>query len=442
VAEVVQGERNQEGRTVLVLQSVQWMVFLLANVIATPIVVGAAFDLSPAEVSTFVQRMLFITGLATLAQVWFGHRLPMIEGSAGMWWALFVIMAALTAPGEKGLLLQQLEMGLLLSGVLLLLISFLPFVLRIRELFTPIVTGVFLVLLCVQLSGSFFKGMFGVTLSGAFDWRVAAVAFLVIAVVLTVSLKGRGLLKSMGPLLGILAGWGVFEWWQLGEAPMLQAEGSKWFAWPELFAFGAPVWDFGVVLTSLLTAVILISNLVASILVVAKSVDQEVTPKTFQRGLLGNGVSGLLAGAFSGVGLVPLSVSAGFILTTGIREKLPFVIGAMLVMLSGFVPFVGEFFARLPAEVAYAALFIPFSQMLGFGVRDLMGVQPTQRNLLVIGMSLMIGAGTMFVPPGAYAELAPWLRNLLANGLLMGLLACLLFEHVLFREKDEMQTSA
>ena len=85
--------------------------------------------------------------------------------------------------------------------------------------------------------------------------------------------------------------------------------------------------------------------------------------------------------------------------------------------------------------MVYAALFVPFSQMIGFGVRDLMGVEGTPRNLMVIGLSLMVGAGFMFLPLSALIDLAPWLRNLFANGLLMGLLLCLLLEHVIFREK-------
>ncbi|MCL6446391.1 MAG: purine/pyrimidine permease, partial [Alicyclobacillus sp.] len=98
-------------------------------------------------------------------------------------------------------------------------------------------------------------------------------------------------------------------------------------------------------------------------------------------------------------------------------------------------------FATLPQEVAYASLFIPFSQMMGFGIRDLMGQAPTNRNLLVIGLSLMVGVGMMFVPEEALQTLAPWLRNIAANGLLVGLLVCLLLEHVVFRVPREAENA-
>ena len=143
----------------------------------------------------------------------------------------------------------------------------------------------------------------------------------------------------------------------------------------------------------------------------------------------------LVSGIFSVVGVVPLSVSAGFITTTGIKAKRPLVIGALVIMGIGFFPYIGEFLSTLPLEVAYASLFIPFSQMMGFGIRDLMGQEPSSRNLLVIGLSLMVGIGMMFMSPAAFESVAPWLRNIIANGLLVGLMFCLLLEHVVFREK-------
>ncbi|HEU4965084.1 MAG TPA: purine/pyrimidine permease [Bacilli bacterium] len=430
-------QQPRQGGFLLGLQSIQWMVFLIANVIAVPIVVGTAFHLSPTEISSFVQRMLLMTGVGTLIQVFIGHRLPIVEGSAGMWWALFLLLGAMAVPGEEGLVLQQLEMGLLIAGAVLVLVSFLPIMTRIRDLFTPLVTGVYLVLLVIQLSGGFFRGMFGVSMTGHVDWRVAGISLLVVVLVLLVSLKAKGLWKSMGPLIGISVGWLIYAGLGLTGGEELQAEGSGWFSLPELFAWGAPVWNFGIILTSVLTGLILISNVVASILVVAKSLDQDVDAGTYRRGLLGNGLSSILSGGFSIIGLVPLSVSAGFIMTTGIRNKLPFIIGTVLVGVSGLVPYVGHFFATLPSEVAYAALFVPFAQMMGFGIRDLMGVSPTQRNLLVIGISLMVGAGMMFLPQEALQSIAPWARNLLANGLLVGLLVCLVLEHLIFRKKEE-----
>ncbi|MGG1396700.1 purine/pyrimidine permease [Bacillus salipaludis] len=416
------------------IQGVQWSVFMLTNIIAVPIVVGAAFHMSPAEISTFMQRMLFVTGAATLVQLFIGHRLQVVEGAAGMWWALFIVLGSMSAPSEKGHLLQQLEMGLVIAGIILVILGFSPIIEKVTNLFTPIVTGVYLILLVSQMSGSFIKSMLGITETNHLNGKIIGICLIEIIVILFFSLKAKGILRSMGPLIGIVIGWLLFHFLGLIQ-PGKTYEPTGWFAAPKVFTWGAPQFDFGIVLTSVITAVILISNVIASILVVGTAIDREIKPSEYSKGIFGNGVNLFLSGLFSVVGVVPLSISAGFIGTTGIKEKSPIVVGAVLIVVSSFFPYIGEFFSHLPMEVAYTSLFILFSQMMGFGIRDLMGQEPSSRNLLVIGLSLMAGIGMMFVPTAAFETIAPWLRNIMANGLLVGLILCLLLEHVVFREK-------
>jgi len=416
------------------VQGIQWAVFMLTNIIAVPVVVGAAFHMSPADISTFMQRMLFVSGAATLIQLFIGHRLPVVEGAAGMWWAIFILLGTMSAPSEQGLLLQQLEMGLIIAGIFLAILGFLPIIEKVRNLFTPIVTGVYLILLVAQLSGSFFKSMLGITATGQLNGKIALICFIEIVIILLFSLKGNGIWKSMGPFIGIVVGWSLFHFFGLIHLGKIY-EPTSWFTVPRLLDWGSPKFDIGIVLTSIITSIVLISNVIASILVVGIALEKEVKPKQYQKGILGNGVNLFVSGIFSVVGVVPLSVSAGFITTTGIKKIRPLVIGAVLIMVAGFFPYIAEFLSTLPLEVAYASLFIPFSQMMGFGIRDLMGQEPSSRNLLVIGLSLMVGIGMMFMPSEAFESVAPWLRNIVANGLLVGLIFCLLLEHVLFREK-------
>jgi len=416
------------------VQGIQWAVFMLTNIIAVPVVVGAAFHMDPADISTFMQRMLFVSGAATLIQLLIGHRLPVVEGAAGMWWAIFILLGTMSAPSKQGLLLQHLEMGLIISGIFLAILGFLPIIEKVRNLFTPIVTGVYLILLVAQLSGSFFKSMLGITATGQLNGKVALICFIEIVIILLISLKANGIWKSMGPLIGIVIGWSLFHFFgliQLGKT----YEPTSWFTVPKLLEWGSPTFDVGIVLTSIITSIVLISNVIASILVVGIALEKEVKPRQYQKGILGNGINLFVSGIFSVVGVVPLSVSAGFITTTGIKKIRPLVIGAVLIMAAGFFPYIAEFLSTLPLEAAYASLFIPFSQMMGFGIRDLMGQEPSSRNLLVIGLSIMVGIGMMFMPSEAFESVAPWLRNIVANGLLVGLIFCLLLEHVVFREK-------
>ena len=75
--------------------TVQWIIFLLANTIALPIVVASLFDLSSVETAALVQRSFFVGGIACFLHGLFGHRLPIVSGPAGSWVSIFVVIAAL-----------------------------------------------------------------------------------------------------------------------------------------------------------------------------------------------------------------------------------------------------------------------------------------------------------------------------------------------------------
>ena len=257
------------------VQGIQWAVFMLTNIIAVPVVVGAAFHMSPAEISTFMQRMLLVSGAATLIQVFIGHRLPVVEGAAGMWWAIFILLGTMSAPGGQGLLLQQLEMGLIIAGLFLAIVSFLPIIEKIRLLFTPIVTGVYLILLVSQLSGSFFKSILGITATGQLNGKITLICLVEIIIILLFSLRAKGIWKSMGPLVGIMVGWNLFHFFGLLHTGQVY-EPSSWFALPHVFSWGAPKFDVGIVLTSVITSIVLISNVIASILVVGIALEKEI----------------------------------------------------------------------------------------------------------------------------------------------------------------------
>src|SRR5687768_11730246 len=79
------------------LRSLQWFIFLIANGLAVPIVIGQLYHLSPLEIAEFIQRTFFVIGISTFLQVAFGHRLPLIDGPAGIWLGIFVVMGQMTA---------------------------------------------------------------------------------------------------------------------------------------------------------------------------------------------------------------------------------------------------------------------------------------------------------------------------------------------------------
>ena len=99
----------------------QWFVFLLANAIALPIIIGGIFHLSIEDISTLMQRTFLVVGVSSFIQAWFGHRYPIADGPAGSWVSIFVILGQVAMhQGQSAKdVLQLLEGGLIIAGILL-----------------------------------------------------------------------------------------------------------------------------------------------------------------------------------------------------------------------------------------------------------------------------------------------------------------------------------
>lgn len=409
----------------------QWLVFTLANLAVLPLVLGAALGLDQAGIADLAQRVFFFSALASLLQVLFGHRLPIMEGPAGMWWGVFMTLAVL-APGmgkPLPLLRTDLEAGLMVAGMVLVLAGASGLIGLALKLFTPAVTGSVLVLLGLQLSGTFAGGMLGVDAPGAaINIKAMSVSALVVLVVIWVSLKGRGFLRSVAILVGILAGWlvsiplGITGPGGWGPVEMVKV--------PGLFAWGTPTFDSGIILTSVMTGLLVLSNLVASILAMEKTIGREFPRRVYNRGVIFTGLADIMAGAGATVGFVPYSAGAGMVSLTGVASRLPFIIFTLAMMLLGLVPPVGVFLSSIPAPVGYSVLMASFAQMLGFGIRDYLRLNLDTRDFFVVGVSVLFGTGVMFLPPDAYRDLPVAARYILGNGFITGMILVILLEHV------------
>jgi xanthine/uracil permease len=425
----------------LTFSSLQWMVFILAGSLVAPIAIGDAFGMTQAETAELLQRSFLIIGASAILQALFGHKLPINEGPAGLWWGVFTVYAGIVASGALTVAdgLQQLTAGMLISGILFLLLGMFRVISSVRALFTPLVTGTYLILLVSQLSGSFIKGMLGIGyLQEGADTKVALTSLFILVLSIVLGKSRVKWLRSYSILISLLLGWGLFKLLNLTKETM---HSHTTFAFPELFAWGMPELSSGTIVTSLFVGMLLLTNMVASINVVEKAYETEnnnYEPINYNRSSIMMGINTWIAGLFSAVASVPISGAAGFILTTKMFSKLAFIIGNALIILISFFPPLTFFFAGIPAPVGYATIFLPFSSMIGLAFKEYKSELKSENNLFIISTSLMVGIGSLFIPAAALKDWPNIIVTLLSNGLIMGMLTCMILEQF-YKRRDSHQ---
>ncbi|MDQ0417032.1 xanthine/uracil permease [Croceifilum oryzae] len=423
--------------TMTTMGSVQWLVFLLANALALPVVIGSVFHLSHVEVAELMQRTFFIVGLSSLLQGWLGHRLPLLDGPAGIWLGIFIGVGGLaSAQGtDLKLTLQSLEFAMIVSGLILIFTGWIGWFQKLLFLFTPLVTGSYLMVLAIQLSGTFMQGALGISKNQPTPHLLEAMVSIgVVILVFSLSTWGKGWLKSFAVLIGIVFGWGAFTF--IGyhaDAPSI----TGWFQLPTPFAWGMPIWNGSMIITGILVSLVLMSNTVASINAVQKTISDTTIPssKVLNRAGLMGGVTNLLSSVFSTVGMVPLSVAAGFIRMTGQKERRPFLIACGALALFSFFPIITGFLAQLPGPIAYATLLAAFPTMFGLGLNTVLQEPLDARRMTILGIVISMAVGIMSLPEKFFQVMPTIVQSIVGNGLLVGMILSILLELIWKPEK-------
>ena len=402
------------------IYGIQYLVYFLAGSAIMPTIIGVYLGLDQAEIAQMLQRTFLLSGGISILQALLGHRFPIIDGPAGLWMGLLIILAgAATAFGKDlSTLRTDMELGMICAGVMVIIVGLTGFMQKILKIFNPIVNGTFLILMVLQMSATVIKGATGV--SSGYDTiqpKFVVIFLVTTAIIVIINLKTRGFVQSIATLIGVVCGWILA--YALGVSPEFISDGGGILAVPQPFAWGTPTVDPSVIITCLIGEFALFSN----------------TPGIVRKSTVRFGITAALCGIFPVPGFVPFASAPSTTKLTRVAARSPFILGGIFMMILGLVAPVCTFFAAIPPAVGYSAMMIVFALMLEQGIKEFRKVEFTNREGFIVGISFMIGAGIMFLDTGAFLTLPQMLRYIVSNGLIMGLIVAIVLEHVILRKK-------
>lgn len=414
----------------------QYLIYFLAGSAIMPVIIGAYLGLEQAEIAQMLQRTFLLSGGVSVLQAVLGHRFPIIDGPAGLWMGLLIILADAASSFGKDLavLRTDLELGMILAGVMVIIVGLSGLMQKILKIFNPIVNGTFLILMVLQMSATVIKGATGI--SSGYDTiqlKFLVVFLITTVVIVVINLKAHGFIQSIATLIGVVIGWVLA--YAMGISPEFISSGDGFVAVPQPFAWGSPTVDASVIVTCLIGEFVLFSNFATSINGMSDLLARPNTPKLVRRSTILFGVTAVLCGLFPVTGFVPFASAPSTTKLTRVAARGPFILGGIFMMILGIIAPVCSFFAAIPPAVGYSAMMIVFALMLEQGIREYKKVQFTNREGFIIGISFMIGAGIMFLDASAFLTLPQMLRYIVSNGLIMGLIIVMLLEHVILRKK-------
>src|SRR5690606_6784552 len=110
------------------------------------------------------------------------------------------------------------------------------------------------------------------------------------------------------------------------------------------------------------------------------------------------------------VSYAPFASSIGFLESTRIYDRKPFLIGGGLMALLGLVPFLGGFMSGLPVTVGNAVLFAAYLQLFGTSLKGIKGVDFNPVTIHRLALPVLLGVSMMMVDPALLSGLPTLLQ--------------------------------
>ena len=393
------------------------LAMFASNVTPSIIIAGAAgFAFGSADMVFLIQMAMLFAGIATLFQtIGFGPvgaRLPVMQGTS---FAFVPIMIGVVKSSGMAALMGSVIVAGIFHAVLGTFIG------RIRHWFPPLVSGMVITTIGLYLIPVGIRYAAG----GAADFQVNnpnwgdfshwSLALVVIIVALGCKFFTRGLTSSAAILIGLFAGYlvgiatGAVNFGSVGKA--------AWFAIPMPLKYGLE-FNAAAIIGMCLISIVSAIETVGDISAIAKGgAGREATDKELAGGTNADGLGSALAGVFGGLPNTSFSQNVGIVSMTGVMSRGVVTVGAIFLIICGFVPKIGAVVSSMPIEVLGGGVILMFGMVVSAGVSMLSTVNWSRRNMMILATSLSVGLGLQAVPK-SMQHLPDMLGMLMTSGLL------------------------
>src|SRR5258708_39335500 len=386
-------ERLPWGQTIFV--GLQHVLAMFGATVLGPLVMG--FDPNTA---------IFFSGIGTLLFFLIvGGRVPSYLGSSFSFIAV-VITASAYAPkviGERNPNIAVAVGGIIAAGVVYAVIGLIVMFTGykwIEYLMPPVVTGTVVMVIGLNLST--------VAINNAsvsqFDAVMAIVTVLAVA---AVAIYAPGALRRLPILLGGIIGYLIYLLFAnaFGYGTEIKFDNVANAAWVGLPKFTAPTFNGNAISLIAPVAIILVAENLGHVKAVAAMTGRNLD-KYLGRAFLGDGVATIVRASGGGNGLTTYAENIGVMAVTRIYSTVIFIIAAVVAILLGFCPKFGALIATIPSGVIGGLAIVLFGLIAATAGRIWVqnGVDFSKsRNLITIGVALILGAGNFVLNIGSFA---------------------------------------
>ena len=383
-------DARQLGAGRMFILGVQHMFAMFGATVLVPLLTGLS-----------VSTTLLCAGLGTLLfHLITKKKVPAFLGSSFAYLGGFSIVAPMLADADGNLTVANTKMlpyacaAVAFSGLVYLVASLLISTFGIRRImrfFPPVVTGPIIISIGLILAPSAIKNCQS-------NWILAFVA---LGVVIVCNIWGKGMVKILPILIGVLVAYAVAL---VTGAVDYQAIGAAaWFGIPihkdsmGLFAMDGSETFISAVFTIVPIALATMMEHIGDIAAISATTGKNyIRDPGLNKTLLGDGLATAMAGLLGGPANTTYGENTGVLALTKIYDPLVIRIAAVFAMILSFCPKFEAVINTIPSGIVGGISFVLYGMISAIGVRNVVENRvdfSNSRNLIIAAVILVCALG-------------------------------------------------
>lgn len=414
-----------------VLFGLQHIFAAFGGIIVVPLVIATSLGFDSKVTTALISASILGSGLATIIQAKgvgkVGARVACIMGTDFTFVSPAIsVGSVLGLPGIIG--------ATILGSLFEVILSF--FIKPLMKFFPPLVTGTVVALIGLTL------------LPVSIDWAAGgagsanyaslenlAVAMFVLVITLLLNNYGKGMISSASILIGIVVGYIVCI--PLGLVDFNPVKEASWLSFPKILEFGV-TFDAKAVMAFIPAYFVATIGTVGCLKAIGETSNIDIGDKRVAAGVLSDGVGSALGGLVGSCPNTSFSQNIGIISLTKVASRHVAVMAGILLVILGFLPKVAAIITGIPNPVLGGVGIMMFGTVAAAGIRTLSNIKLTERNLLIIAISMGLVLGVTFRPDVIH-NLPEAIRMIFSSGISTGTIAALILNAVLKESPTSME---
>jgi len=421
--------------------ALQHVLTMFGATVSVPLFFQKPLQMDQADLAILVSSVMFCSGVATVLQVRFGSRLPIVQGVSFSFLAAFIACVEFAADhpvegvAQGPLAMRYIAGSIIVGSVAEAAIGFSGLFGKLRRFVTPVVVGPVIMLIGLALFEH------GAPKAGT-HWPIGGLTIFLVALFSLVLSTRYRIFRVLPVLLAVLVSWGVATGCSLtgvfgeGHPALVDFSGVAATPWLRLNLFwgeqsvflpwGAPKFEAGLIVATLagfLASMIESFGDYHGAAAMAQAPDPD--DRQISRGIGCEGLGCLATGLLGGFSSTSYSENIALIGITRVASRYVVTIAAVvLIVLGAFAKF-GAVVATIPQPIVGGLYCSLFGLIAAVGVQQLAKASLySQRNLFIAGFSLFMGLSvpayfgeTMYGNGEAAvkAALAPWAASIVLS---------------------------